>query len=42
MHKLTFTPVSYTGWGCLNQLLPEVERFKATNILIVTDPFLKE
>ncbi|WP_336635078.1 iron-containing alcohol dehydrogenase [Lysinibacillus fusiformis] len=42
MHKLTFTPVSYTGWGCLNQLLPEVERFKATNILIVTDPLLKE
>lgn len=42
MHKLTFTPVSYTGWGCLHQLLPEVERFKATNILIVTDPFLKE
>lgn len=42
MHKLTFTPVSYTGWGCLNHLLPEVERLKATNILIVTDPFLKE
>jgi len=42
MHKLTFTPVSYTGWGCLHQLLPEVEKFKATNILIVTDPFLKE
>jgi len=42
MHKLTFTPASYTGWGCLNQLLPEVERLKATNILIVTDPFLKE
>jgi len=42
MHKLTFTPVSYTGWGCLHQLLPEVERLKATNILIVTDPFLKE
>ncbi|WKT75137.1 iron-containing alcohol dehydrogenase [Lysinibacillus fusiformis] len=42
MQKLTFTPVSYTGWGCLNQLLLEVERFKATNILIVTDPFLKE
>lgn len=42
MHKLTFTPVSYTGWGCLQHLLPEVERLKATNILIVTDPFLKE
>ncbi|MEB2299474.1 iron-containing alcohol dehydrogenase [Lysinibacillus xylanilyticus] len=42
MHKLTFTPASYTGWGCLNQLLPEVEKFKASNILLITDPFLKE
>lgn len=42
MHKLTFTPASYTGWGCLNQLLPEVEKLKANNILIITDPFLKE
>lgn len=42
MHKLTFTPVSYTGWGCLSQLLPEVEKLKANNILIITDPFLKE
>ncbi|MGE8035530.1 iron-containing alcohol dehydrogenase [Lysinibacillus sp. NPDC093692] len=42
MHKLTFTPASYTGWGCLNQLLPEVEKLKVNNILIITDPFLKE
>ncbi|MEQ6357005.1 iron-containing alcohol dehydrogenase [Lysinibacillus sp. M3] len=42
MHKLTFTPASYTGWGCLNQLLPEVEKLKANNILIITDPFLKK
>ena len=42
MHKLTFTPISYTGWGCLNQLLLEVEKYKANNILIITDPFLKE
>ncbi|MFT9819678.1 iron-containing alcohol dehydrogenase [Lysinibacillus sp. NPDC056185] len=42
MHKLTFTPASYTGWGCLNQLLPEVEKLKVKNILIITDPFLKE
>lgn len=42
MQKLTFTPVSYTGWGCLNQLLGEVEKLKANNILIITDPFLKE
>lgn len=42
MHKLTFTPASYTGWGCLNQLLLEVKKFNAHNILIVTDPLLKE
>ncbi|GAB0171595.1 iron-containing alcohol dehydrogenase [Lysinibacillus sp. CTST325] len=42
MHKLTFTPASYTGWGCLNQLLVEVEKLKVKNILIITDPFLKE
>ncbi|MGE8000316.1 iron-containing alcohol dehydrogenase [Lysinibacillus sp. NPDC093190] len=42
MQKLTFTPVSYTGWGCLNQLLLEVEKLKVNNILIITDPFLKE
>lgn len=42
MHKLTFTPASYTGWGCLNQLLPEVEKLKVNNILIITDLFLKE
>ncbi|MEA0556404.1 iron-containing alcohol dehydrogenase [Lysinibacillus irui] len=42
MHKLTFTPASYTGWGCLSQLLLEVKKFNAYNILIVTDPLLKE
>ena len=42
MQKLTFTPVSYTGWGCLNQLLLEVEKLNVNNILIITDPFLKE
>ncbi|MGY4796243.1 iron-containing alcohol dehydrogenase [Lysinibacillus fusiformis] len=42
MHKLTFTPASYTGWGCLSQLLLEVKKFNAHNILIVTDPLLKE
>ncbi|MBX8943579.1 iron-containing alcohol dehydrogenase [Lysinibacillus sp. K60] len=42
MHKLTFTPASYTGWGCLSQLLLEVKKFNAHNILIVTDPLLNE
>ncbi|UED78597.1 iron-containing alcohol dehydrogenase [Lysinibacillus sp. CD3-6] len=42
MNKLTFTPTSYTGWGCLQQLLVEVNKFQANNILIVTDPFLKD
>ncbi|MED4551484.1 iron-containing alcohol dehydrogenase [Lysinibacillus capsici] len=42
MYKLTFTPASYTGWGCLSQLLLEVKKFNAHNILIVTDPLLKE
>lgn len=42
MHKLTFTPASYTGWGCLTQLLPEVKKLKSNNILIITDPFLKD
>lgn len=42
MHKLTFTPASYTGWGCLSQLLLEVKKFNAHNILIVTDPLLKK
>ncbi|MFF2175710.1 iron-containing alcohol dehydrogenase [Lysinibacillus sp. NPDC058147] len=42
MQKLTFTPVNYTGWGCLNQLLLEVEKLKVNNILIITDPFLKD
>lgn len=39
-HKITFTPLSYTGWGALEQLTAEVEKLEASNILIVTDPFL--
>lgn len=38
--KLVFAPLSYTGWGALEQLLPEVERFSPKKILIVTDPML--
>lgn len=40
--KITFTPISYTGWGSLSHLLDEVKRFSVKKILVVTDPFLKE
>ena len=41
-HKVTFTPISFTGWGSLEHLTEEVKRLNASNILIVTDPYLKE
>lgn len=37
-----FTPLSYTGWGSLEQLLPEVEKHSPERILVVTDPVLNE
>ena len=40
--KLVFTPLSYTGWGSLQQLLPEVKKYHPAHILIVTDPVLKD
>lgn len=40
--KITFTPLSYTGWGALDHLVHEAKRFNAKNILIVTDPLLEE
>lgn len=40
--KLVFTPLSYTGWGSLAQLIPEIEKYQARNILIVTDPMLQQ
>ncbi|WP_413378080.1 iron-containing alcohol dehydrogenase [Alkalihalobacillus sp. 1P02AB] len=40
--KITFAPISYTGWGALTHLLGEVERFDVKKILIVTDPFLNK
>ena len=40
--KITFTPISYTGWDSLSHLLDEVNRFNVKKILIVTDPFLKD
>ncbi|MDN3450634.1 iron-containing alcohol dehydrogenase [Planococcus sp. APC 3906] len=35
-------PISYTGWDSLEHLVSEAERLKASNILIVTDPFLED
>ncbi|PFG14884.1 iron-containing alcohol dehydrogenase [Bacillus sp. es.036] len=40
--KLVFTPLSYTGWGALEQLLPEVEKHSPERILVVTDPVLND
>ncbi|SES26070.1 iron-containing alcohol dehydrogenase [Psychrobacillus sp. OK032] len=40
--KITFTPISYTGWDSLSHLLDEVNRFNVKKILIITDPFLKD
>ncbi|TWT04916.1 iron-containing alcohol dehydrogenase [Planomicrobium sp. CPCC 101079] len=38
--KLVFAPLSYTGWGALKQLLPEVGKYAPKKILVVTDPML--
>ena len=38
--KITFTPLSYTGWDSLAHLLDEVKRFEVKKILVITDPFL--
>ena len=38
--KLVFPPLSYTGWGSLEQLVPEVEKYEPRKILVVTDPML--
>jgi alcohol dehydrogenase len=40
--KITFTPLSYTGWDSLAHLLEEVKRFDVKKILVITDPFLKD
>jgi alcohol dehydrogenase len=38
--KLVFTPLSYVGWGSLEQLVPEVQNYQPNKILVVTDPLL--
>ncbi|MGO1059608.1 iron-containing alcohol dehydrogenase [Planococcus sp. FY231025] len=35
-------PISYTGWNSLEHLVEEAKRLNASNILIVTDPFLED
>lgn len=40
--RITFTPLSYVGWGALEHLLPEVGRFSPQKILVVTDPVLEQ
>ncbi|MDQ0269201.1 iron-containing alcohol dehydrogenase [Cytobacillus purgationiresistens] len=40
--KITFAPISYTGWDSLSHLVEEVRRFNVNKILIITDPFLKD
>lgn len=39
---LVFAPLNYVGWGAMDQLLPAVSKFQATNILLVADPVLHE
>ncbi|WP_409300145.1 iron-containing alcohol dehydrogenase [Peribacillus sp. SCS-155] len=40
--KLVFPPLTHIGWGSLQQLLPEVEKYDVKNILVVTDPMLAQ
>ncbi|KIL49414.1 iron-containing alcohol dehydrogenase [Jeotgalibacillus soli] len=40
--KLVFAPLSYTGWGALEQLIPEVRNYSPEKILVVTDPMLEK
>ncbi|TYS17061.1 iron-containing alcohol dehydrogenase [Rossellomorea vietnamensis] len=40
--KLVFAPLSYTGWGSLEQLVPEVQKYAPEKILVVTDPLLAD
>lgn len=38
--KLVFPSLSYTGWGALENLVPEVEKYSPKKILVITDPTL--
>lgn len=39
-NQLIFPPLSYTGWGAIQHLLPQVERLQSKNILVISDPIL--
>ncbi|MFA1642688.1 iron-containing alcohol dehydrogenase [Chryseomicrobium imtechense] len=38
--QLVFAPLSFTGWGSLEELVPQVEKFNPKRILVITDPML--
>ncbi len=38
--RLTFPRLSYTGWGSLKFLLPEIHKYTPKKILVVADPIL--
>ena len=40
--KLVFAPLSFTGWGSLEHLLPETAKHNPKKILVVTDPMLEK
>ncbi|XKH50262.1 iron-containing alcohol dehydrogenase [Chryseomicrobium palamuruense] len=40
--QLVFAPLSYTGWGALDELVPQVEKFNPKRILVITDPMLEK
>lgn len=40
--KISLPPLSYTGWGSVQYVTQELERFKSTHVLIVTDKVLHD
>ena len=38
--KIVFPPLTYTGWGALEQLVPEVKKLAPKKILLIADPML--
>ncbi len=40
--RIPSPPLTYIGWGCLDQLIPATVRFDIKKILIVSDPVLKQ
>lgn len=41
VNTLVFNPLSYVGWGALQQLVPVVKKYDAVKILLITDPALE-